>query len=215
MTFYWITLFITAFLAYTLGSMKTVVLASNFVFHKNLSRLGTGTAWFYNFRRIYGGRGLVLIALVELIRDMLPILIGGWLLGVKGHPEAGRAFAGFCLTLGTVFPLFYDFRGGHGIVCMVFAALSTSISLGIAVAAVAAAVAWYSRYVSLGAVAGALTLILVSVLVIDERIVMFLYMFTALAVLLRHIPAVLRVLRSREEKFSTQEDITYKFDQKF
>lgn len=215
MTVYIVLLAITAFFAYVLGSMKTVVIASNFVFHRSLSRLGAGTVWFSNFKRIYGVKGLILYSLVELARDMIPILIGSLLLGFRGYAVVGRAFAGFCLVLGGVFPLFYRFRGGNGLVCLVLAAAAVNVSLGVAAAAVAAVTFWFSRYLSLSAVAAALTLILASVLVIDDRIVMVLCIFMALLVLLRQSPAIARLLHGREQKTRMEEDITYKLDQKF
>ena len=77
MTVYILLLLITAVIAYFIGSMRTMVLASNFVFRKNLLRLGTGNSLISNFRRIYGWKGVIKVLLVELVRDILPILIGG------------------------------------------------------------------------------------------------------------------------------------------
>ena len=100
MIVYWLLLLPTALVAYIFGSMDTMVLASNFVFRQNLRRLGQGNRWLSNFRRLYGIPASLGLALVEVIKDLLPILIGGWLLGIKGHADVGRAFACFCLVLG-------------------------------------------------------------------------------------------------------------------
>ena len=81
MIVYWLLLLPTALVAYIFGSMDTMVLASNFVFRQNLRRLGQGNRWLSNFRRLYGIPGFLGLALVEVIKDLLPILIGGWLLG--------------------------------------------------------------------------------------------------------------------------------------
>ena len=97
---YTVLLIIIAVIAYGIGSMSSVVIASNYVFHVNLRRLGTGSSALSNFRRIYGAKGLVKLLLVELVRDILPILIGGLLMGIKGQTAVGRAFAGFCLVMG-------------------------------------------------------------------------------------------------------------------
>ena len=51
---YWIFSVLTALRAYTAGCLKSTVLASNVVFHKNLRRLGSGNVFLSNFRRIYG-----------------------------------------------------------------------------------------------------------------------------------------------------------------
>ena len=44
MSIYWLLLGITAILAYFFGSMDTMVLASNFVFHRNLLQTSGGSS---------------------------------------------------------------------------------------------------------------------------------------------------------------------------
>ena len=119
MTVYILLLIPTAFFAYMFGGLDTMVLASNFVFRRGLWKLGRGNVWLSNFRRIYGVGGCVKLLLVELVKDLIPIFIGGILLGIKGHAEAGRAFAGFCLTLGRLYPIYYDFKGSHASICLI------------------------------------------------------------------------------------------------
>ena len=169
MIVYWLLLLPTALVAYIFGSMDTMVLASNFVFRQNLRRLGQGNRWLSNFRRLYGIPGFIKLALVEVIKDLLPILIGGWLLGIKGHADVGRAFACFCLVLGRLYPVFYDFKGSHA---------------GIA-------------------------------LVVDGDLVLRLLVFSAGLILFKHIPALIRIVQGREFRYSLEEDITYKLDERF
>ena len=136
MILYWFLLLLIAVVAYGVGSMSTMVIASNFVFRTSLRRLGKGNVWLSNFRRIYGVWGAVRLLLTELVKDALPILFGALLLGFKGHADVGRAFAGLCLVLGRLYPLFYDFKGSHATVCMICMGLFINPSLGIAAAVV-------------------------------------------------------------------------------
>ncbi len=212
---YTVLLIIIAVIAYGIGSMSSVVIASNYVFHVNLRRLGTGSSALSNFRRIYGAKGLVKLLLVELVRDILPILIGGLLMGIKGQTAVGRAFAGFCLVMGQLYPLFYDLKGSHAIICMLVVMAFVNFSGALAVLLFVALGIWLTRYVSLGAVAGAAVMCIASLLLVDDPLVMKLALFTGLAVLVRHIPAVSRMLSGRETKLSFEEDISYKLDNKF
>ena len=66
---YTVLLIIIAVIAYGCGSMSSVVIASNFVFHVNLRRLGTGSSALSNFRRIYGVKGFVTDALCAVDYD--------------------------------------------------------------------------------------------------------------------------------------------------
>ena len=215
MIVYWLLLLPTALVAYVFGSMDTMVLASNFVFRQNLRRLGQGNRWLSNFRRLYGIPGFIKLALVEVIKDLLPILIGGWLLGIKGHADVGRAFACFCLVLGRLYPVFYDFKGSHAGIALVVGAFTLNSSVGGAALVVLALVTWFGRYLSLGAVAAAAVAMMVSVLVVDGDLVLRLLVFSAGLILFRHIPALIRIVQGREFRFSLEEDITYKLDERF
>ena len=215
MIVYWLLLLPTALVAYVFGSMDTMVLASNFVFRQNLRRLGQGNRWLSNFRRLYGLPGFIKLALVEVIKDLLPILIGGWLLGIKGHADVGRAFACFCLVLGRLYPVFYDFKGSHAGIALVVGAFTLNSSVGGAALVVLALVTWFGRYLSLGAVAAAAVAMMVSVLVVDGDLVLRLLVFSAGLILFKHIPALIRIVQGREFRYSLEEDITYKLDERF
>lgn len=215
MIVYWLLLLPTALVAYVFGSMDTMVLASNFVFRQNLRRLGQGNRWLSNFRRLYGIPGFIKLALVEVIKDLLPILIGGWLLGIKGHADVGRAFACFCLVLGRLYPVFYNFKGSHAGIALVVGAFTLNSSVGGAALVVLALVTWFGRYLSLGAVAAAAVAMMVSVLVVDGDLVLRLLVFSAGLILFRHIPSLIRIVQGREFRFSLEEDITYKLDERF
>ena len=213
MSIYWLLLGLTAIVAYLFGSMDTMVLASNFVFHRNLMRLGDHTRFISNFRRLFGIGGFFKLLAVELVKDLVPILVGSLLLGIRGHADVGRAFAGFVLVLGRLFPVFYGFRGSHASVAMIVAAFMAGNSVGAAAMIVTAGVIALTRYLSLGTAAGAVVYIMVSVLAVDDSLLLRLALMTAGLVLLRHIPAMIRLVRRTEPRLSLKEDITYKLDE--
>ena len=213
MSIYWLLLGVTAVFAYLFGSMDSMVLASNFVFHRNLRRLGDHNSFLSNFRRLFGISGFLKLLAVELVKNVIPIVIGSLLLGIRGHADAGRAFAGFVLVLGRLWPVFYGFRGSNAAVAMICAAFVAGNSVGIAAAVVTAGVIALTRYLSLGAVAGAVVYVMVAVLTVDDSLLLRLAIFTAGLVLLRHIPAMVRLVRGREPRLSLKEDITYKLDE--
>ena len=213
MIVYWLLLLPTAVFAYLVGSLDTLVLASNFVFHRNLRRLGDNRTWLSNFKRIYGWAGFLKLFAVELVKDLIPILLGSILLGIKGHADAGRAFAGFVLVLGRLWPVLYRFKGSHASFALVVAAFAVETSAGAAVLVMLAALTAATRYVTVGTVASALVCVLVAVLVVDDSLLLRLLLMTAALVLIYHIPAVIRLFRGTEPRLSLEKDITYKLDQ--
>ena len=215
MTGYILLLSVTALFAYAISSVSTLRFAGLFVFRAPLERLGSGNVWFSNFRRIYKVPGFLKLLAVELVKALLPILLGGLLLSLKGKGDVGRAFAGFCVMMGRLWPVFNRFRGCHGCVALALIGALVSPSVGIAAAAVCVAVIGFTRYLSLGAIAAALITVVTSVLVVDDRLCMLLLIGCALLVLVRHIPAMRRLARGTEERLSFKTDLTYKLDSRF
>ncbi len=215
MILYWFLLLLIAIVAYGIGSMSTLVIASNYVFRTSLRALGSGNLWLSNFRRIYGAWGWVRLLLTELVKDSLPILFGSLLLGFKGHADVGRAFAGMCVVLGRLYPLFYDFRGSHATLCLAILGLWVTPSVGIATAVTALGAVLITKYVSLGTLIATFIYIAVTVLMVDNDLCTKLMLIAAALVFFKHIPAIARLAGGREEKLSFKEDITYKLDEKF
>ena len=80
---YWILLLLTAFVAYNAGSISTLTIASVYVFHRDLHRIGKKRMFISNFRRLFGYKGFAKLLAVELVRDFIPLLIGAVLLAVN------------------------------------------------------------------------------------------------------------------------------------
>ena len=211
---YWIFSLLTAVIAYFFGSLSTLVLASNFVFRSNLRRLGKGNVWLSNFRRVYGVMGLVKLALVELVKDAIPIIIGGRLFALSGNAEVGRALAAFCLVLGRAYPSPYGFRGSYATAALVIGSMFVSFSVGAAVLLVCVAVTIATRYLALGTLAGGIVLAVAGVLVMENDLALRLCIFIAVLVLIRTVPAIARIASKKEERLSLEKDISYKFDEK-
>ena len=87
--------------------------------------------------------------------------------------------------------------------------------MGASAAVVLLVVIWFTRYLSLGAAAGAAIAIVTALLVVDDRLCMLLSIFCAGLVLLYHVPALLRLSQGKEERLSFEQDISYKFDERF
>lgn len=215
MIVYGILLLITAAVAYAFGSLNTLVLASNFLFRYNLNRLGRGNDWLSNFRRVYGLKGALELLLIEAVKDIIPLVIGGLLLGIKGHAEVGRAFAGFCLVMGRLWPAFYGLKGTNGIMPLIFTCIFADASLGIAVAVVFLGALAAIRYMPVAAGIAALAAAVAPLLILENKVVIYLLAFSGAAVLVKHIRGIVRVAKGAEQKISFREDLSYKFETKF
>ncbi len=212
---YWIFSLLTTVIAYLFGSLSTMLISSRLVFRTNLRKLGRGSIWLSNFSRVYGVKGFVKLALVEFVKDAIPVVLGGLLFSSGGNAEVGRALAAFCLVLGRMYPSMYGFRGGYATAAIGIGAMFVSVSLGAAVLFAAALVTFLTRYLSLGTIAAAVALAVVGVLVVDNDLVLKLVFFTAALTVIRMIPAISRISAKKEPRLNFSRDISYKFDEKF
>lgn len=211
----WFLLLLTAFIAYTTGSISTRRVASRYVFRRDLLKLGKGNVWLSNFRRLFGPLGFLKLGAVEIVKDLLPLLIGALLIGIRGRADIGRVFAGFCLMMGRLWPVFNRYRGGHGCIALILIGLLVDPSVGVSAALGVIAGIWFGKSLSIGAVAGAVVMATVAVMVVEQRLILILTALVCLLVLVHHIPSLRRLLRREEEKLSWEQDISYKFDEKF
>lgn len=212
---YWIFSVLTALLAYAAGCLKSTVLASNFVFHRNLRRLGTGNVFLSNFRRIYGWKGGLKLALTELVLGLVPLAFGALLFRSGNHSIVGASLAGFCLVLGRLYPASYEFRGSHALIPLILMGFFVDVSIGLALVLATVIVVWLTRYFSLAAMADALLLAATALLMVDDTLSVRLCLMAAGIVILFHLPAIPRLLRRTEPRLSFEQDISYKFDEKF
>ena len=214
MIVYWLLLIPIAAISYCTGSLSTISMGSMF-YHKNLRKLGRGNKWLSNFHRIYGIKGIVTLLLIEVLRNLLPVLIGGWLMAIKDQAAAGRAFAGFCLVLGRLWPVFNHFHGSYGIGSLLIAGICIRPAAGFVSLLIFAFLLWRKRSMSMAVLVSTVIFVASAMILIDENIVMTLCIFMGVMVLIKLVPKLVLHFRGEEEKLSFKEDISYKFDQKF
>ena len=110
-------LVVIAVVSYLLGSVNGAIVASNLIFHDDIRNYGSHNAGLTNFYRIYGVKGVAIVLAVDIGKTALALFFGKFLLGFFDAADVGALFADLCLVLGHMFPVFYQFRGGKGVMC--------------------------------------------------------------------------------------------------
>ena len=203
---------VTAIIAYFFGSLSTPILSSHIYFHENILNYSRNNAGITRFLKRHGNKGLAVIALIEVVKVIVPLLIGSLLMLIVDQSAIGSAFALFCVVLGTTFPILYHFHGEHSLIAV--AVGTFFISGEVAFAGIIVFVAMYiiSRYVSLSAVLAMLVMCLVAIMSLDDSIVRNIYLLTGLLVLVEYRKNIFRLIKHKEKKFRYKEDVTYMFD---
>ena len=154
--------------AYLLGSINTAIVVSKTLYRDDIRTHGSGNAGLTNMLRTYGKGAAGLTLLGDLLKTAVAILIAGifWGFGYVGGVRVGGGFygheMGFCYiaglfaVIGHVFPIYYKFKGGKGVLATATMALILSPLPFLILLLTFIAIVAISKYVSLGSVIGAI-----------------------------------------------------------
>ena len=143
--------------SYLLGSINSAIIVSRIFYGEDVRTKGSGNAGLTNMYRNYGNRGAVLTLIGDTAKTVVAILFTAILLGF-GYNHGMSLNDGYCyiaglfVALGHVFPIFYGFRGGKGVLVTAVTAFILTPIPALFLFALFIAVVFASKYVSLGSV---------------------------------------------------------------
>ncbi|MBS6749426.1 MAG: glycerol-3-phosphate acyltransferase [Firmicutes bacterium] len=207
--------------AYVLGSVNGSIIVSRYLFHSDVRTMGSGNAGLTNFYRNYGPKGIAGVLGIDIAKGVLAALIGGLVFPLATGDQAlkpeyvdiGRLFATFCLILGHVFPVFYGFRGGKGILCGVSAVFIVDYNAGVIALVVFVLAFLLTRYVSLGSVLGTISVPVTLLAKGFSGLCLILACLSVLLVIMKHGENIVRIIRHKEPRFVFRRDLSHKLDE--
>jgi glycerol-3-phosphate acyltransferase PlsY len=140
--------------AYLLGSFNTAVVVSRSMLKDDIRQHGSGNAGATNALRVMGRRLAALVMVGDVLKGVLAILFAGWLLGGTEYYDLARMLAAVFVVIGHVYPLFFNFKGGKGVATTAAIMLVVDWRCFLVGAAIFLAVAFITRYSSLGSMLG-------------------------------------------------------------
>lgn len=207
--------------AYVLGSVNGSIIVSRYLFHSDVRTMGSGNAGLTNFYRNYGPKVIAGVLGIDIAKGVLAALIGGLVFPLATGDQAlkpeyvdiGRLFATFCLILGHVFPVFYGFRGGKGILCGVSAVFIVDYNAGVIALVVFVLAFLLTRYVSLGSVLGTISVPVTLLAKGFSGLCLILACLSVLLVIMKHGENIVRIIRHKEPRFVFRRDLSHKLDE--
>ena len=149
---------------YLLGSFNGAILISKWFRGEDIRSKGSGNAGLTNFYRNYGGLDTLLVLLIDVGKTVLACFVGGWIIKAAGFSsenflqdwtdEAQMLCGGFSV-IGHIFPLWFGFKGGKGILTCGTLAAFVDWRIIMTLLVVFIAVVLITRYVSLGSIIAA------------------------------------------------------------
>lgn len=148
---------VTVIFSYLLGSVNFAIILSKSRKQEDVRDYGSGNAGMTNMLRTYGKRLATFTALGDLIKAIAAVLISRYVifpLFSVGKLDAGY-IAGVAVLIGHIFPIFFNFKGGKGVITSLGVMLSIDPLVFIIVLAITLPLIYFTRIVSIASITGA------------------------------------------------------------
>lgn len=217
----------TAVSAYLLGSINFSIIITRRAAKMDIRDVGSGNAGFTNVMRTVGKKPAVLTMLLDFLKCIIAVAIGILLFGglkTSGatHTELigyGKYLSGVFCILGHMFPCYFGFRGGKGVVTSCAMILMIDWRVWLILCAVFLTVFFIKGIVSLGSIIG-ISLFPVATFCfgyfVDYRICQkvgmtyviistLMALFVAAIIVIRHKNNIVRLLNGTETKITPKD----------
>ena len=200
-------------IGYALGSVNAAVIISKVLYKEDIRTQGSGNAGLTNMLRVYGKGAAGLTFLIDFCKGIVACLLALLAASLLKESADVRSWyitaAGFGAILGHNFPLYFGFKGGKGVltsfaVMLFIVPLPALIALAVFVMVVAV-----SRYVSLGSMLAALSLVAAVFFAGDFlgtqsgfTVVFVFCLAAAILLIVRHHANIGRLIKGKESKLS-------------
>ena len=188
---------IIAVCAYLLGSLSFAIIVSKLTLGKDIRNYGSGNAGLTNAYRTMGAKKTLLVLLGDIAKGAAAVSIGMVLAG-----PVGKLTAGIFVILGHMFPLYFGFKGGKGVlVGAVMLVFFDWRVFGIAFLLFVLAVA-LTKWISLGSILGAISFPITTWVFYRDPVLTAMAFGMAAVVVFMHRSNIGRIIRGKENKFS-------------
>lgn len=209
---------IAAALGYFLGSVNFSIPVVKMMTGKDIRTLGSHNAGLTNTYRCAGKKRAAITLAGDLLKGVIAVALARWICGTMGAglaPDNDTHFigyiAGLFAVLGHVFPLYYGFKGGKGVLVGIASFLIVDPKVFIALLAIFIVILAITKYVSAASIMGAafcpLATLLMSWVVEGNTFGRsFLYMLLSIPmaamVIIMHRSNIQRLMAGNENRFS-------------
>ena len=187
-------------IGYLLGSVPSGVLVGRLWRGVDVRQFGSGRTGAANVLRTIGWRAAVIVTFLDVGKGAAAMAVGGLLGAAPGHVAAGVA-----VLAGHNWPVSVGFQGGRGVMPAMGAALVVAPIAAVVGITLAAVVIGFSRYVSLGSIAGTVGCCSIIVVLAVEGSEPAVFAPLAMAggglIVFQHRDNIARLLRGTERRF--------------
>lgn len=202
---------ITTVIAYLLGSVNSAIIVGKL--HKiDIREHGSGNAGLTNTLRTLGKKAAVCVLLGDILKGVVAIGIAIIISKFDFYPNEYFAIitqlAGVAVVLGHIFPVYYGFKGGKGVLTSITVMFMINWEISLICLLLFILVVAITKFVSLGSILAAFAfpcLVLFSdkIPFLTERRDMLIFsIILAAIVIIKHRSNIVRLVQGKENKLS-------------
>ena len=113
----YLTTLLVCLMGYGLGSVNSAILTTRVLGLPDIRQQGSGNAGMTNMLRVYGKKAALLTASGDLAKAIITVILARLIFRLSADPllfDPGY-LAGLFVLLGHIFPVFFAFKGGKGV----------------------------------------------------------------------------------------------------
>ncbi len=187
---------------YVIGSVPVGYLTGKYVAGIDVRSLGSGKIGATNVRRALGWKGFFMVLALDAVKGAAAVALADWL--VSGPSPWAKALGGLAAVVGHSWSCFLGMRGGRGVATGAGAMLLMLPQVMLVTTLVGIPSVALSKYMSLGSVAGAVTVPTVTLLMVlftDAPWAYFVFAVLASSlIIIKHKDNIERILTGTERR---------------
>jgi glycerol-3-phosphate acyltransferase PlsY len=192
-------------IAYLIGSIPTALMISRHFFGIDIRDYGSGNMGATNTFRVLGSRFGTFVMVCDILKGMWAVSLFVFLPHYLSNELDRTNFMiglGLAAVLGHIFPVFAQFKGGKGVATLLGMIIALQPVVAVCCVGVFLVVLYFTRYVSLSSILGAIMLPISVLWIWNEHEVMYrvFALLVAFMVVLTHQKNIGRILRGVESR---------------
>jgi len=188
---------LAAIAGYLLGSLNTSLIVGKF-YDVDIRKHGSGNAGMTNTLRTLGKKAALFVIAGDVLKGILAYAAGYYICAGK----IGGLLGGTACILGHIWPVFFGFKGGKGVLTAFAVLLMFDWPIALGLFAVFLLIVLLTKYVSLGSITAAILFPIVSAVLGRDMMTLVFSGIIAVLVILKHHANIKRLLNGTESKIS-------------
>ncbi len=199
--------------SYLIGSINSAIVVGRIASGDDIRNHGSGNAGATNVLRTYGKLCAVFVVLGDCLKSVVSCLLAMLVANITPLGADNVKLAIYAAAIGSAvghnYPVFFNFRGGKGILVSITAYYFADWKIALAVTIIGILLIIITKYVSLGSVVGAaLFIIFAFIFKLDDLpYIIFAIILSGLAIY-RHKENIKRLIKGEESKITDKKKKT-------